>query len=181
MKNYHVVSTNFHDKGLISSHNTQELAESAAHNWMISDCSCGCCRVVPTEDLLTLPCDAENLTYREVAIFSSDLRKIFKKDIQNLVRNIKETKLSDGQLQLELLFKANGRYSGHPWAFNCAYSTEDLEKNGDYKLNKLPTNAKQVAYFIIEEAIAKANELQQPFGRGNLFHHQLKLSDIDEN
>jgi len=37
--------------------------------------------------------------------------------------------------KIKILFKADGSFSGHVWENNCGYSTSDLEKNGDYKLD----------------------------------------------
>jgi hypothetical protein len=52
-----LVATAFHGGGIISRHRSEAAAERAAARWRMSDCTCGCCGVVPVADLPTLRSD----------------------------------------------------------------------------------------------------------------------------
>ena len=53
---------------------------------------------------------------------------LFEKTFLEYVENRQK---KDGEVLELLANKETGEFSGHYWAHNCAYSLQDLEKNGD--------------------------------------------------
>ena len=58
---WQVVATRFHGGGVISAHRSILAAARAARKWKISDCTCGCCGVVPVaKELPGTECNNSN-------------------------------------------------------------------------------------------------------------------------
>ncbi len=52
---HYVVRTAFHSGGIVSKHKSRKAAERSAKRWTgNTECQCGCCGVVPAEELSLL-------------------------------------------------------------------------------------------------------------------------------
>jgi len=173
---FHVISTNFHEKGLVSSHRTHELAEKAmAKRLKGTACDCGCYKVFTTHAALELPRPSTDILLGDCSLYQVDDDKIFNpfKNIKVFVSMVRCAELEG--IPLQILWGENGEWSGD----HCSgYSASDRQRNGDYVYDELSEKAQERAMNIVKEGCKRLNKMTVNFGRNKLFYRDREWSDF---